>query len=942
MKKTILLLPLFSILLIFQANSQSLLQKEDLQYMGAFKVPVGEANGSRFDYGGTASVYNPVNNSLFMVGHPHHQMVAEITIPEAINSSSLEELNRANFLQTFTDVTEGKLSTVDPSDAVNGFRIGGILLHNGTLINSVYSYYDGDHSQVSSHFQSSPDWSMTGEVQGAYQLGTLGAGFVSGYMTQIPTDWQDDFGGSALTGNCCIPIISRSSFGPSAFVFEPSDLGIENPVPVTPLLYYPQANPLADWDATSPLFNGSTQITGILFPENSQSVLFFGRHGIGTFCYGTGEICNDPINEHQGTHAYPYIYQVWAYDAMDLLAVKNGTKQAWEIQPYTTWELEFPFSEDSKTIGGVAYNREAGLVYVSQQNVEGVSKYPVMHVFKINNENTDTMNPIASCECDPLPAPTNTTTRVSTVAELDAALQEANTNNGNRTILLEDGTYELTTNLLYIGTNMANLTLRSVSGNRDAVIIRGQGMTGSVSHIFNVAASNFTLADMTIGWVANHPIQIHGGTDADNCLIQNVRFVDANEQLLKVSGYAAVEASDNGIVQCCLFEFTAGVANQWYTGGIDAHNAQNWIVRNNIFKHIRSPDAGLAEHAIHFWNDAAGTIVENNWIINCDRGIGFGLGDGKHTGGVIRNNMVHTSRDVGIGLESASNAKVYHNTVITDNYPRSIEYRFTETMNAHIANNLTSGSISTRDGGTGTIDNNFISNDKSIFVDADNYDFHLTAMQPQITNAGIILPETRIDYDCDNRLDAPDIGADEYNNTMTNSCQVERTHPNEVLTAGVYLTRDNIYSQAIIESGVTYKAGNSISLQAEFHAKAGSVFLASIETCDPAQMITENLPAVAYKSLAIKKVNNFLQNLVVAPNPIGSEATIYYELGEPSMLTLDLHDVTGKKVMNILPNTSLSQGKYQKGVNVSHLNKGMYIVIMRTQDKVRIEKIIIK
>ena len=230
--------------------------------------------------------------------------------------------------------------------------------------------------------------------------------------------------------------------------------------------------------------------------------------------------------------------------------------------------------------------------------------------------------------------------------------------------MLEDGTYELTSNLLYIGTNMTNLTLRSASGNRDAVIIRGQGMTGGVSHIFNVAASNFTVADMTIGWVANHPIQIHAETNADNCLIQNVRFVDANEQLLKVSGGFTLLASDNGVVQCCLFEFTAGVANQWYTGGIDAHRAFNWIVRNNTFKHIRSPDAGLAEHAIHFWIDSEGTIVENNQIINCDRGIGFGLGGRGHTGGIIRNNMVHTSRDVGIGLESASNAKVYNLSLI--------------------------------------------------------------------------------------------------------------------------------------------------------------------------------------------------------------------------------------------------------------------------------------
>jgi len=184
------------------------------------------------------------------------------------------------------------------------------------------------------------------------------------------------------------------------------------------------------------------------------------------------------------------------------------------------------------------------------------------------------------------------------------------------------------------------------------------------------------------------------------------------------------------------------------------------------------------------------------------------------------------------------------------------------------------------------------------------------------------LPEISIDYDCDSRLDAPDIGADEYNNTMTTEeCLVERIHTNEVLAAGIYSTQNNIYSQAIIESAVTYKAGNTISLEAGFHARVGSEFSANIESCDLPQTITDNLPT---------------------PNPTGSATTLYYEVAEPLMLTLDLYDVTGKKVRNILSNTSVSPGKYQQSVNVSDLKKGIYILIMKTQGKVVTEKIIIQ
>jgi hypothetical protein len=377
----------------------------------------------------------------------------------------------------------------------------------------------------------------------------------------------------------------------------------------------------------------------------------------------------------------------------------------------------------------------------------------------------------AQCECPSLPddQTDRTVVNVSTVGELQAALQECNSNNGNYTILLEDGEYVLTNNLLYISQNMVNLTIRSVSGDRDAVIIRGQGMGGNVNYIFNVAADNFTAADMTIGWIGYHAIQIHAEHDADNCLIQNVRFVNTKEQMLKVSGNASATFSDGGVVQCCWFEFPDGVAYQYYTGGIDAHRAKDWEVRHNTFKHIRSPDNGLAEHAIHFWSDSESTLVENNLIINCDRGIGFGLGSSSHQGGMIRNNFVHTSRDVGIGLESSPNTKVYHNTVITDNYFNSIEYRFEETVNVHIVNNLTNEAIASRNGGTGNVESNFETMDLSIFTEAANNDYHLSTTIPQIVDAGIILAEAEEDYDCHSRTTdgMPDIGADEFNSTIT-------------------------------------------------------------------------------------------------------------------------------------------------------------------------------
>jgi len=369
---------------------------------------------------------------------------------------------------------------------------------------------------------------------------------------------------------------------------------------------------------------------------------------------------------------------------------------------------------------------------------------------------------------------------VSDVAELDAAMQAANNMSGNLTILLQPGTYLLAQNLPFIASKVSHLTIRGISGNRDDVIIRGPSWNqNDVTHIFNVAADYFTVADMSIGHVFYHPIQVHSNPDpADHFIAYNVRFFDAKEQLLKVSA-GGTEYAKNGVVSCCLFEFTDSLAFQYYTGGIDAHRAKDWVVGNNLFLNIKSPDSNLAEHAIHFWRGSIGTLVEGNQIIRCDRGIGFGLGNDMasgHQGGTIRNNFVHTDADVGIGLEYAPNTLVYHNTVIAEAYPRAIEYRFAGTSNVHIANNLTFGSISDRSSGSsGTIEYNYALPDLSVFADASNFDYHLEELNASITMAGTLLPSVPKDIDCQSRPTdiAPDLGADQFTPGTSTSIYVD-------------------------------------------------------------------------------------------------------------------------------------------------------------------------
>ena len=373
-------------------ESAVLLHQGHLKYEGSFRTPSGPIGGSNFGYAMTVAAYNPVNDSLFLVGHDYQQMVAEVSIPNPVITTEESTLPIATVLQPFVDPSEGKMYTVDDGK----INMGGLLVLNNKLYGTAYDYYDADKSQVLSHFSSSLNLSEQGDAQGMFKLNVALAGTVSGYMGLIPLEWQVAFGGPALTGNCCISIISRSSYGPAAFVFNPDDLGQKNPVPATPLVYYPETHPLDQWGEESAIFNGTSEIHGVVFPHDSRTVLFFGIHGVGPFCYGTPTECNDPIGDYKGNHAYPYVTQIWAYDALDLLKAKNGEVNPWEVSPYETWRIQLPFAPTTykSKIGG-AYDPATQRVFVPEYR-EGNTL--MVHVFKLTHGSggsSDTTPPVA-------------------------------------------------------------------------------------------------------------------------------------------------------------------------------------------------------------------------------------------------------------------------------------------------------------------------------------------------------------------------------------------------------------------------------------------------------------------------------------------------------------------------------------------------------------------
>ena len=268
-------------------------------------------------------------------------------------------------------------------------QIGGLLIVNGQIIGSVYEFYDADGDVEVSHFRLSSTDLKSAQAEGLFQVGTLGGGFVGGYMCPVPSIWQESIGKPYLTGQAALNIISRTSSGPGAFGFDPSDFDLTQ-VAAVPLVYYPINHQLG-WN-THPLFNGTTRINGIFFPPESRSVLFFGSHGTGEIGYGEPAAFNDPVRSGKGFHSTDgkYAFLIWVYDASDFVKVRKGQVKPWELRPYDVWQIDFPQGPGSYELGGVSFDAKQRRLYVSQKSADrvGFDVNPLIHVFHLSENVT--------------------------------------------------------------------------------------------------------------------------------------------------------------------------------------------------------------------------------------------------------------------------------------------------------------------------------------------------------------------------------------------------------------------------------------------------------------------------------------------------------------------------------------------------------------------------
>jgi len=402
---------------------------------------------------------------------------------------------------------------------------------------------------------------------------------------------------------------------------------------------------------------------------------------------------------------------------------------------------------------------------------------------------------IAPGICDPLPKPAGNIINVTPaqVGQLESIISTAQSGD---TISLADGTYPL--NGIELLFETPNLTLRSTSGNRKAVVLDGnyQG-----AEIITVVASDVTIADLTITKAFTHPIHVTSGDGGDtvNTLIYNVHIIDPREQSIKINpGYSGYFV-DYGEIACSHLELTSEgrpnvqpIPDGCYTGGVDAHQARGWTIRDNRIEGFWC-NTGISEHAVHCWYGCRDTIVERNRLINNARGVGFGLLDSGtartyadnpcpaagsgyvgHYDGIIRNNFIFANDqgllqspdgfDCGICLWSACGAKAVHNTVVSTgpNYS-SIEWRFSTSTGVEITNNIATHPLRERNNASATQAGNLESAPLSLFVDGAAGKLHLDSGASTAIDQGTTVPTGVCDDDIDGegRSGSRDIGADE-------------------------------------------------------------------------------------------------------------------------------------------------------------------------------------
>ena len=424
----------------------NVIHPEDIEYLGAFRLPGGEDTPQTFAYGGNAMTFNPDNGTLFITGHdriaygdlPDGDQIAEVSIPDPVISRNLEDLNTAEFVQVFADVTRGQFTELEEIPKV------GIQYLNRPETGPKIHIAWGQHLQpqdIPSHGWFNPTLTDP-DFQGTWFIGNQDLYSVNGYMFEIPSAWADTFAYGRYLATGRMRDGGQGGMGPTLFAYRPW-LEDGSPAPsgthleeTTLLLYenaynteeiirslngyqHPDSWEGGAWLTTSSgnqavLFagtksNGDKYWYGYIDPDGPQYVCVDAevvdfptcRNADGSICpqEDFAGCCNGAAGgcaSNRGWWSTRFDAEFILYDPADLAKVAAGQLESWQPQPYAVididehlylnppeWErIELGWGDQRRNrIGDISYDRQSGLLYVLELYADGAK--PVVHVWRV-------------------------------------------------------------------------------------------------------------------------------------------------------------------------------------------------------------------------------------------------------------------------------------------------------------------------------------------------------------------------------------------------------------------------------------------------------------------------------------------------------------------------------------------------------------------------------
>ncbi len=388
-----------------EPSSLPLISIDSFKYQGGFRMSgknFGDTNRANMNYSNSILTYNAQNHSLFLIAHPHEEQVGEFFIPELDTSPDIINFKIMDKpVQNFTKFYD--------TDRVNTgidarFKATGLELIDGKLIINYVNWYDGSGKEIDTSvvFQDANNLA-NGAITGPYQLN--GAAHAAGWLSEVPLEWQALLGGTHISGGQSgTSINSRLSVGPSAFAINPADTYFKKEsgeIDSTRLLDFPLKNllynkelygpgPITDVNAITYNENGKNDLWtivsgagyGFIAPNSSTYVTLgkSGGHESGLGYKATqidGHLCSGPC-AYDPADYYSYF---WLWDVNDLLKVKSGELNSYDVRPYDYGKFDVPINVGASFVNGGSFDAASNTLYMSIPNADKLARYSSLPVF---------------------------------------------------------------------------------------------------------------------------------------------------------------------------------------------------------------------------------------------------------------------------------------------------------------------------------------------------------------------------------------------------------------------------------------------------------------------------------------------------------------------------------------------------------------------------------